>query len=277
VSNHSMRPISLAAVAALAWMGVLHGAGPAYADCNWHLPSSITLIQDNNLQVIFASSNDVVMGQAKYAHVGGDDWTYGNGKGSVGNNRHSVNFTGDWTSGPGAGLYNNYHGEIAADGSMSGTTTNSKGTQNSWTSQTNASCEERKPIGTPVEVPDDPSPTQQMPSPTQQMPSPTQQMPSPTQQQPRRDSQIPSVLDEVTFEVTGSGTVYSIVTDPSTSPVGENSPAPFKRTVSVNPDTKLFQVVATTKTGQQGCRLTVNGTVVAEQPVGSNPHCVYNR
>jgi hypothetical protein len=78
----------------------------------------------------------------------------------------------------------------------------------------------------------------------------------------------------LTFEVTGSGHVYSIVTDPNTALVGEGATAPWTRTIK-DPGDSLYQVVATTKDGTQGCRITLDGKVVAEQPVGSNPHCIY--
>ncbi|MCP9276668.1 hypothetical protein [Mycolicibacterium arenosum] len=72
----------------------------------------------------------------------------------------------------------------------------------------------------------------------------------------------------VVFEITGSGTVYSIDTNPTGSGVGENTPVPFKRTIKIGPDVDLLTVVAVTKTGEQGCRITLDGEVVAEQPVG---------
>jgi hypothetical protein len=89
------------------------------------------------------------------------------------------------------------------------------------------------------------------------------------------DSQIPAQTESITFEVTGSGTVYSIVTDPVTSAVGEGATAPWKRTFTMGSNDRLYQVVVTTKDGAQGCRITLNGTVVAEQPIGNSPHCSY--
>ena len=78
----------------------------------------------------------------------------------------------------------------------------------------------------------------------------------------------------VVFDVTGSGTVYSIDMDPAEDRVGEDTPAPFTRTVTIGPDVSLLQVVVVTKTGSQGCRITVDGTVVAEQPLGDAAHCI---
>lgn len=81
----------------------------------------------------------------------------------------------------------------------------------------------------------------------------------------------------VVFEVTGGGTVYSINTDPDQGTAPEDTAAPWSRTATVGSDVHLLQVVAVTKTGMQGCRITVDGTVVVEQPPGMAAHCVYNR
>lgn len=80
----------------------------------------------------------------------------------------------------------------------------------------------------------------------------------------------------VRFEITGSGTVYSIDTDPAGSRVAENTNVPFSRTLTVGPDVQLLQVIAVTKTGDQGCRISVDGTVVVDQAPGSSAHCVFN-
>ncbi len=77
----------------------------------------------------------------------------------------------------------------------------------------------------------------------------------------------------VVFEVTGSGSVYSIDLDPG-GRVGEDTAAPFTRTVTIGSDVSLLQVVVVTKTGSQGCRITVDGAVVAEQPIGDAAHCI---
>lgn len=81
----------------------------------------------------------------------------------------------------------------------------------------------------------------------------------------------------VVFEVTGVGTVYSINTDPDQGTAPEGTAAPWSRTAKVRPDVDLLQVVVVTKTGMQGCRILVDGKVVAERPPGMVPHCIYNR
>jgi hypothetical protein len=78
----------------------------------------------------------------------------------------------------------------------------------------------------------------------------------------------------VVFEAFGPGSVYSIVTDPDTGPYVE-SPLPFKRSATVGPNVTMLQVVATGKDTNPGCRITLNGKVVAEKPVGGDAHCIY--
>lgn len=82
----------------------------------------------------------------------------------------------------------------------------------------------------------------------------------------------------VVFEVTGSGEVYNIVTDPSGPFVPDHTKLPWKRTATVGPDVHLLQVVATGRdTPGPGCRITLDGKVVVEQPIGGSAHCVFSR
>lgn len=83
-----------------------------------------------------------------------------------------------------------------------------------------------------------------------------------------------SAKGNVVFEITGSGTVYSINTDPDVGSAGENTTVPWSKTANVGPDFTLLQVIAVGKSGEQGCRITLDGVVVAEQAPG-NAHCVY--
>jgi hypothetical protein len=81
----------------------------------------------------------------------------------------------------------------------------------------------------------------------------------------------------VVFEVTGSGTVYSIDTDPAPSggrAAPEDTVLPWSRTTTIDPGTTLLQVVAVGKTASPGCRITLNGRVVAEKPQGGDAHCI---
>jgi hypothetical protein len=82
----------------------------------------------------------------------------------------------------------------------------------------------------------------------------------------------------VVFEVTGSGEVFNIVTDPSGPQVADHTALPWQRTMSVGPDVNMLQVVATGRDAPgPGCRITLDGNVVAEQPVGGTAHCVWTQ
>ncbi|ART68228.1 hypothetical protein BTO20_06190 [Mycobacterium dioxanotrophicus] len=89
-------------------------------------------------------------------------------------------------------------------------------------------------------------------------------------------SQSPAAAADATvlFEVTGSGTAITIDTDPTTDRVYD-APLPWQRTITVGPDVQLLQVVAV-GADNAGCRITLNGQVVTEQPAGS-AHCTYTR
>ncbi|MHA7648460.1 MmpS family transport accessory protein [Mycobacterium sp. ML4] len=81
----------------------------------------------------------------------------------------------------------------------------------------------------------------------------------------------------VVFEALGTGTALTIDTDPSVDRV-YNAPLPWSRTIQAGPDVTLFQVVVVgTGTTPPGCRITLGGQVVAQQPVGGSAHCIYSR
>jgi hypothetical protein len=77
----------------------------------------------------------------------------------------------------------------------------------------------------------------------------------------------------VILEVTGSGTVYAIEMDPGGHVADENTSVPFSRGFTAQSG-DLLQVVSTVKTGNQGCRITVDGIVVVNQN-SESPHCIY--
>lgn len=82
----------------------------------------------------------------------------------------------------------------------------------------------------------------------------------------------------VRFEVTGPGEVFSIDTDPAGSLVSDHTPLPFSRVMKVGSDVQLLQVVAVGRdTPGPGCRITLDGKVVAEEPIGGNAHCIFSR
>jgi hypothetical protein len=81
----------------------------------------------------------------------------------------------------------------------------------------------------------------------------------------------------VVFEVTGTGEVYSIVTDPDSGLVPDHTTTPWSRTLSVPSDVGMLQVVATSRGAPLGCRITLNGVVVAEKAPGGDAHCIWTR
>jgi MmpS family membrane protein len=78
----------------------------------------------------------------------------------------------------------------------------------------------------------------------------------------------------VRFEVTGDGEVLTIDIDPSSDRF-YNQRLPWNTTITVEPDVQLLQVVAVGG-DNAGCRIIVDGKVVAEQPAGS-AHCTFKR
>jgi hypothetical protein len=94
---------------------------------------------------------------------------------------------------------------------------------------------------------------------------------------PQQAPAAPAGKPTVVFEVTGAGEVFNIVTDPPTSAVADHTPLPWTRTITVDPNEDMLQVVATGRDGQPGCRITMDGRVVAEQPIGGSAHCIWTR
>ncbi|MDT5217292.1 MAG: hypothetical protein QOK18_5531 [Mycobacterium sp.] len=82
----------------------------------------------------------------------------------------------------------------------------------------------------------------------------------------------------VVFEVTGSGSALTIDTVPSGPDRLYNVPLPWTDTITITPDVKQLQVVVV-GTGEPGpgCKITLDGKVVAEQPIGGSAHCVFDR
>lgn len=82
---------------------------------------------------------------------------------------------------------------------------------------------------------------------------------------------------KVVFEVTGTGSVYTIDTDPSTQRHYEVH-LPWEQNTTIGPDVHMLQVVAVGKdTPGPGCRILLDGKVVAEKPPGGDAHCIFNR
>jgi hypothetical protein len=102
------------------------------------------------------------------------------------------------------------------------------------------------------------------------------QAPQPNQPQPTPPA-TPAGTSTALFEITGTGEVFSIVTDPDSGQVPDHTTTPWSRTVSVPSDVGMLQVVATSRGAPMGCRITLNGKVVAEKAPGGDAHCIYTR
>jgi hypothetical protein len=87
----------------------------------------------------------------------------------------------------------------------------------------------------------------------------------------------PTANSTVLFEITGTGEVYSIVTDPDSGQVPDHTATPWSRTVSVSSDVGMLQVIATSRGAPLGCRIILNGKVVAEKSPSGDAHCVWTR
>jgi hypothetical protein len=83
---------------------------------------------------------------------------------------------------------------------------------------------------------------------------------------------------KVVLEATGNGSALTIdIYDPKVEPRLYNQSLPYSRSITepVNSG-DLFQIVAVPKgTTQPGCRILINGAVVAEQPLGGSGQCIY--
>ncbi len=80
----------------------------------------------------------------------------------------------------------------------------------------------------------------------------------------------------VVFDAIGNGEVFSIVTDPDTGLVPDHTPLPFSRTLDIGPNVNMLQVVATGRDDPgPGCSISLDGRVVASQPIGGSGHCIY--
>ncbi len=82
----------------------------------------------------------------------------------------------------------------------------------------------------------------------------------------------------VILEATGAGTALTIdLYDPNAEPRLYNVALPYSRSVAAAPQSgQLYQIVAIGKdTAKPGCRITVNGQEVAQQPEGGSGQCIY--
>jgi hypothetical protein len=84
--------------------------------------------------------------------------------------------------------------------------------------------------------------------------------------------------ETVVFEVTGTGTATTIDLVPSGNQRLYDVPLPWTSTITITPDvTQLQVVVVGGGDAGPGCKITLEGKVVAEQPEGGSAHCVFDR
>jgi len=85
--------------------------------------------------------------------------------------------------------------------------------------------------------------------------------------------------ETVVFEVTGDGKATTIDLVPAGNPERlYDVPLPWTSTISIGPDVTQLQIVVVGSTATNpGCKITLDGKVVAEKPVGGDAHCVFDR
>ncbi|MHA7666149.1 MmpS family transport accessory protein [Mycolicibacterium sp. HS_4_1] len=102
---------------------------------------------------------------------------------------------------------------------------------------------------------------------------------SPSRKAAGQAQQGPIAPVGVMLSVTGTGTASTIDTyDPKAEPRLHDVALPFSSTVAVSPKSgDLFELVVVGKgDSRPGCTISVNGNVVAQQPVGGSGQCTYN-
>jgi hypothetical protein len=115
---------------------------------------------------------------------------------------------------------------------------------------------------------------QQSPSPSQ--PVSTSSEPASTSSEPNTPTQAAGTI---TLEVTGTGDVYAIWSEPFGQLVTDHATLPFSKSFSLPAETKYVSLNWTTRDDNpKGCKITVDNKVVVEQaPGGGDGQCVFNR
>jgi hypothetical protein len=92
--------------------------------------------------------------------------------------------------------------------------------------------------------------------------------------EPTHEATDPDHPVTVVFEASGSGQAYGIATDPGE--FANYVQLPYRATSTVPADIDLLQIAVSG--GDGGCRIILDGKVVAEQAPGEQAaHCVYQR
>lgn len=87
----------------------------------------------------------------------------------------------------------------------------------------------------------------------------------------------PPAPANATYQLTGSGTASNISIAP-TPDFGYGGKLPWSASTTIDPSVKLLRLSAVAiGASNVGCRITLDGQVVAEQPPGVEANCVFTR
>ena len=102
---------------------------------------------------------------------------------------------------------------------------------------------------------------------------PAQQSPS-----PQVTASAPPTESTIVLEVTGSGEVYSIDSLPFGDLAEDHTMVPFSKSFPLPADEDYVALNWTSRDDQpKGCKITVDGKVVVEKPLGTTENCVFTR
>lgn len=89
---------------------------------------------------------------------------------------------------------------------------------------------------------------------------------------------VPTGNSTVTFEVFGPGEVYAIWIEPGGLAAEDHTSLDWSTTFTAGSDVTYFSVSPTGRaTPGPGCRITIDGVIVAEQAIGSGEICTFER
>jgi hypothetical protein len=82
----------------------------------------------------------------------------------------------------------------------------------------------------------------------------------------------------VVLEVTGSGEVYAIWSDPFGQVASDHTKMPFSKSFTLPADENYVALTWTSRDdAPKGCKITVDNKVVVEKPLGTADNCVFTR
>jgi hypothetical protein len=94
----------------------------------------------------------------------------------------------------------------------------------------------------------------------------------------RNHPPIQQAQSTIVLEVTGSGEVYSIWSDPFGQVAPDHTKIPFSKSFPLPADENYVALTWTSRDhAGKGCKITVDDKVVVEKPVGTTENCVFTR